>query len=128
MTRQMIWMVLARMDGKSPADMDAARTWAVGNGISDGSNPTSSITREQMTAILYRYAQYKSCDVSIGEETNILSYDDALTISEYAIPAIQWACGADLMQGNNNSIMPTGSATRAQVATILQRFCQNVAK
>ncbi|MEA4932455.1 MAG: S-layer homology domain-containing protein, partial [Lawsonibacter sp.] len=127
MTRQMIWMVLARMDGKAPADMDAARNWAMENGLSDGSNPTNSITREQMATILYRYAQYKGYDVSIGEETNILSYDDAPTISEYAIPAIQWTCGAGLMQGSNNNLMPSGSATRAQVATILQPFCLNVA-
>lgn len=128
MTRQMIWMVLARMDGKTPADMDAARAWAVENGISDGSNPANAITREQLAAILYRYAQCKGYNVSVGEDTNILSYNDALTISEYAIPAIQWTCGAGLMQGSGNKLMPFGSATRAQVATILQRFSRNVAK
>lgn len=128
MTRQMIWLVLARMDGKTSDDMDAARAWAMETGISDGSNPMDSITREQMAAILYRYAQYKGYDVSLGEETNILSYDDALAISEYAIPAMQWACGAGLVQGSSNKLMPFGSATRAQVATILQRFSQNTAK
>jgi hypothetical protein len=126
--RQMIWMVLARMDGKAPANMAEAKAWAVENGISDGSNPTGTITRQQMAAILYRYAQFKGYDVSVGEDTNILSYDDALTISEYAIPALQWACGAGLMQGSGNNLMPFGNATRAQVATILQRFIQNLEK
>jgi len=126
--RQMIWMILARMDGTAPANMAEAKAWAVENGISDGSNSTGTVTRQQLAAILYRYAQHKGYDVSVGEDTNILSYGDALTISEYAIPALQWACGAGLVQGSNNQVMPFGNATRAQVATILQRFSQNVAK
>ncbi|MEA4934568.1 MAG: S-layer homology domain-containing protein, partial [Lawsonibacter sp.] len=127
MTRQMIWMVLARMDGKTPADMDAARTWAIENRISDGSNPTNSITREQMATILYRYAQDKGYDTTQGGMA-IREFADYDSISEYALSALAWTVNAGLMQGSNNNIMPTGSATRAQVATILQRFCQNVAK
>jgi len=49
----------------------------------------------------------------------------ALTINEYAIPALQWACGSNIMQGSSNNLMPFGNATCAQVATIFQRFCQN---
>lgn len=64
--RQMIWMVLARMDGKTPANMAEAKAWAVENGISDGSNPTGTITRQQMAAILYRYAQHKGYDTTQG--------------------------------------------------------------
>lgn len=128
MTRQMIWMVLARMDGKAPANMEAARTWAMENGISDGSNPTNAINREQMAALLYHYAQYKGYDVSVGADANISNYNDASTISKYAIPAMQWTSGEGLIMGSNNSLMPSGGATRAQVAAILQRFCQNVAK
>ncbi|KXL54224.1 endo-1,4-beta-xylanase A precursor [Anaerotignum neopropionicum] len=128
MTRQMIWMVLARMDGKAPANMEAARAWAMENGISDGTNPAASINREQMASILYRYAQYKGYDLSGGEETNISSFKDASGISKYAIPAMQWACGAGLIKGSDNSLMPSGGATRAQVAAILQRFCQNMEK
>jgi len=127
MTRQMIWMVLARMDGKTPADMDAARTWAIENGISDGSNPTSSITREQMATILYRYAQYKGYDTTQGGMA-IREFTDYDSVSEYALSALAWTVNAGLMQGSNNSIMPASSATRAQVATILQRFCQNMVK
>jgi len=81
-----------------------------------------------MAAILYRYAQYKEYDVSVGENTNILNFDDALTVSEYAIPAVQWPCCASIIQGSNYKLMPSGSANRAQVAAILQRFFQNVKK
>lgn len=127
MTRQMIWMVLARMDGKTPADMDAARAWAIENGISDGTNPTNSITREQMATILYRYAQYKGYETTQGGMA-IREFTDYDSVSEYALPALGWSVNAGLMQGSDNNLMPSGSATRAQVATVLQRFCQNVAK
>ena len=80
-----------------------------------------------MAAILYRYAQYKKYDVSVGEDTNILSYDDAQSISSYAIPAIQWACGAGVVTGKSGSKLdPKGNATRAEVAAMLMRFCENV--
>lgn len=127
MTRQMIWMVLSRMDGKAPADMDAARAWAMETGISDGSNPTSSITREQMAAILYRYAQYKAYDTTQGG-MSIREFADYDSISEYALAALGWSVNAGLMQGSDNNLEPSGIASRAQVVTILQRFCQNVAK
>ncbi|MPM23197.1 hypothetical protein SDC9_69661 [bioreactor metagenome] len=126
-TRQMIWMVLARMDGKTPADMNAARTWAMEIGISDGSNSTNSISREQMAAILYRYAQYKGYDTTQGGMA-IREFADYDSFSKYALTALGWSVNAGLMQGSDNNLMPTGSATRAQAVTILQRFCQNVAK
>lgn len=122
MTRQMIWMVLARMDGKAPANMEAARTWAIENGISDGSNPNASINREQMAATLYRYAQYKGDDLSAGNASNLSSFKDASSVSKYAVSAMQWTCGAGLIAGSDNNVMPAGGATRAQVAAILQRF------
>lgn len=126
-TRQMIWMVLARMDGKTPADMNAARAWAMEIGISDGSNPTNSISREQMATILYRYAQYKGYDTTQGGMA-IREFADYDSFSKYALTALGWSVNAGLMQGSDNNLMPTGSATRAQAVTILQRFCQNVAK
>ena len=125
--RQMIWMVLARMDGKTPANMAEAKAWAVENGISDGSNPTGTVTRQQMAAILYRYAQHKGYDITQGGMT-IREFSDYSSISVYAQPALAWAVNAGLVQGKNNQVMPYGNATRAQVATILQRFCQNAAK
>ena len=91
--------------------------------------PEDDITREQLASILYRYAQHKGYDVSAGEQTNILSYTDTPEISEYAIPAMQWACGAGVIQGMTESTLdPQGSATRAQVAAMLQRFCENIAQ
>lgn len=125
--RQMIWMVLARMDGKTPANMAEAKAWAVETGISDGSNPTGTINRQQMAAILYRYAQHKGYDTTQGGMA-IREFSDYDNISAYAQPALVWAVNAGLMQGRNNQVMPFGNATRAQVATILQRFCQNAAK
>ena len=72
------------------------------------------------------YSQHKKCDVSVGEDTNILSYADALTVSEWAVPAMQWANGVGLIQGSDNNLMPKGNATRAQAAAILHRFCETV--
>lgn len=127
MTRQMIWMVLARMDGKTPTNMDEARKWAVENGISDGSNPTSAITREQMSAILYRYASFKKYDTKQGEMT-VQKFDDYNSISEYAKTSLNWAVNAELIKGSDNNLMPNGDATRAQVAAILMRFNQSTEK
>ncbi|MDD6213762.1 MAG: S-layer homology domain-containing protein [Firmicutes bacterium] len=107
-----------------------AVAWAVKNGIVNGVSetefaPNDSITREQMAAVLYRYAQYKEQDTSIAEDTNILSYTDADEISEYAIPAIQWMVGAGLMKGETEStVNPQNNSTRAQVATILMRYLE----
>ena len=103
-------------------------TWAAANGIVGGYGngkfgPEDNITREQLATMLWRYAQTEDYDVSVGEDTNILSYTDALEISEYAIPAMQWACGAGIMEGNAGYLTPQGDATRAQVATMLMRFC-----
>jgi hypothetical protein len=109
-----------------------AITWAQQNKIVEGYNettfgPNDNITREQMAAILYRYAKYKGYDVSVGEDTNILSYEDALEVSEYAITAMQWACGAGLIKGTSDSTLsPKTGATRAQVAAIIHRFHKNV--
>lgn len=86
--------------------------------------PEDVITREQLAAMLWRYANHLGFDTSVGEDTNILSYKDADKISEYAIPAVQWACGAGLMKGTSvDMLTPAGTATRAQVATMLHRFC-----
>jgi hypothetical protein len=105
-----------------------AISWATTNeivlGYGDGTfGPNDSITREQMTAILFRYAKYKGYDTSVGNDTNILSYDDAFDISEYAFPAMQWACGAGIIYGRTASTLaPKGTATRAEVAAIITRF------
>ena len=104
--------------------------WAAGEGIVNGVSetefaPNAAVTREQLAAILHRYAQHKGYDVSIGESTNILSYSDFASISEYAISAMQWACGEGIITGVTESTLePQGTATRAQSAAILMRFLE----
>ena len=142
-TRGMIATILYRMEGE-PTVKNAssfrdvadgmyytkAIAWAAANGIvngyADGTfQPDQTISREQMAAILYRYAQYKGCDVSVGEDTNILSYTDATQVATYAVPAFQWAVGAGIINGTTASTLsPKGSATRGQVAAILHRYCE----
>ena len=142
-TRGMIATILYRMEGE-PAVKNAssfrdvadgmyysnAVAWAAANGIvngyADGTfQPDQTISREQMAAILYRYAQYKGCDVSVGEDTNILSYTDAAQVASYAVPAFQWAVGAGIINGTTaTTLSPKGSATRGQVAAILHRYCE----
>lgn len=143
-TRGMVVTVLYRLENQpstsaasftdvaSGAYYANAVAWANANGIVSGYGsgkfgPNDQVTREQLAAILYRYAQYKKYDVSVGEDTNILSYDDAQSISSYAIPAIQWACGAGVVTGKSGSKLDSkGNATRAEVAAMLMRFCENV--
>ena len=118
-------MILARLAGADPANMTEARQWAMDFGISDGTAPGAAVTRQQLAALLYRYAQSQGYDVGIGADTNILSYTDALTVSGYAIPAMQWACGAGVLYGTSDGrLNPTGTATRAQFAVMLERFCE----
>jgi len=96
-------------------------------GYGDGKFGTNdAVTREQLVTIMFRYAKYKGYDVLVGEDTNILSYDDAFDVAEWAIPAMQWACGSGMVEGNAMNLMPQGNAERAQAAAILQRFCDNV--
>ena len=123
-TRQQVWMILARMAGDSPTDMAAAKAWAVANGISDGTDPGGAVTRQQLAALLYRYAVLFGYDVSVGESTNILSYADAFDVAEYAVPAMQWACGAGILNGtgDGSTLSPLGTATRAQLAVMLYRW------
>ena len=75
--------------------------------------------------MLYRYAQYKGYDVSVGESTNLLSYADVAELGEYAVPAMQWAVGSGIINGTGKAMLsPRGSATRAQVAVMLKQFCE----
>ena len=142
-TRGMIVTILHRLEGEPESDFklpfddvkegqwyaEAVR-WAAGEGIVNGVSetefaPNAAVTREQLAAILHRYAQHKGYDVSIGESTNILSYSDFASISEYAISAMQWACGEGIITGVTESTLePQGTATRAQSAAILMRFIE----
>lgn len=140
-TRGMFATVLGRMSGVTEESTDTEFedvdkdmyyapyiSWAVKNGIvlgyEDGKfGPDDLITREQAAAMMWRYAQYTGADVSVGEDTNILSYTDAPQISEYAIPALQWACGADVINGyTDNTLLPQNNATRAEAAAMIERL------
>ena len=109
---------------------DAVR-WAVAEKI-DNSNgdyfyPDNSLSRDETAAILWNYAKYKGIDVSIGEDTNILSYNDFSEIDEAYIPAMQWAVGTGLIQGTDVGMLsPKWQLSRAQAAAILQRFAEGV--
>lgn len=146
LTRSMLVQILYNLEGKpkgtaanfSDVQADAwyaeAVGWAASNkvvtGYADGTfRPNAAVTREQAAAILYRYAKSKDIDVSVGENTNILSYVDVQQASEYAIPALQWAVGAGVLNGKNGGrLAPTGTATRAEIAAIMQRWCENIIK
>ena len=104
---------------------DAVR-WAVDagitNGVGNGFAPNDTLTRETLVTMLYRFAQYLELDVSIGEDTNVLSYEDAFDIDEWAMPAIQWAVGAGIIQGSDGAISPRANADRSQCAKIMVGF------
>ena len=146
LTREMLAVILWNLEG-NPAPNEVAPfldvtsdkyyanaiAWANENGIIAGYGDTfgvgDSITREQFAVMLHNYAQYQGYDVSVGEDTNILSYTDAFDISNYAYPAMQWACGAGIINGmGDGTLMPQGKATRAEAATMLMNFCENVVK
>jgi len=103
-----------------------AASCGIVSGFADGSfRPDAPITREETAMVLYNYAKAKGYDVSVGEDTNILSYDDAITeISSYAYPALQWACGAGVMSGYDNLLKPLGKTTRAEAAAMMLDFCE----
>ena len=143
-TRAMIVTILYRLENQPAAgsssftDVPAGQwytnavAWAAANGIVGGYGdgrfgPNDTITREQMAAILYRYAQFKGYDVS--NTGNLSGYTDAAQVSEWARSAMGWANAQGLITGNTaTTLNPTGSATRAEVATILMRFVENEAR
>ena len=128
-TRGMIVTILARVEGVNTSGTPwyaAGQKWAMDNGISDGTNMVGEVTREQLATILYRYAKQKGYDVS--KSAALTAFADADKVSGYASEAMQWAVAEGLLQGSNGKLDPQGSATRAQVATILMRFMEKIAK
>ena len=98
------------------------------NGCSESSfAPGDALTREQLAAILWRYAKSENIDVSIGENTNILSYEDVFTVSDYAIPALEWTCGSGIMSGNTiSTLAPKNAVNESQLEEALFRYSENV--
>lgn len=120
--RQQLWMVLARLSGEKPLNMAAARAWAMSNGISDGTNPGGSLTRQQLVAMLYRYAQMRGCDLTASGELG--NYNDARNVSSYARQAMAWAVGNGIVTGTADlRLNPQGTATRSHFAAMMFRFC-----
>lgn len=100
--------------------------WAKEIALSDGTNPEGGITREQLATMLYRYA--KICGLDVEATGDMAKFSDSGAVSEYAAEAVKWAIGTGLLSGKgNNCLNPRDGATRAEVATILMRFCENVA-
>ena len=122
-TRGMVMTILARREGirtdRYTPWYAAGCEWAKANGISDGSNPEAPVIREQLAAMLYRYAALKGRDLTAGENLN---FTDASDVSAYALPALQWATGEKILTGSNGALNPQATATRAQLAAILHRY------
>lgn len=143
MTRAMLVTVLYRLEGEPAVSgrsgfsdvtfnsyYEDAVTWAADNGIVNGTSittfsPNANVTREQMAAILYRYAQYKKYNTAASSSLN--GFTDQASVSGYAAASLEWAVAEKLVNGSAGKLMPTGNATRAQVAAILHRFVENVA-
>ena len=125
-TRGMIVTILARLDGKNTSGTpwyQAGQRWAMEYEISDGTNMTGAITREQLVTMLFRYAVKNGLEaVTLSE--NLTQFTDASDISAWAVSAMQWAVGQGLIQGSNGQLRPQANASRAEVATILMRFCE----
>lgn len=145
LTRGMIAQVLYNLE-KQPAASGSAFTdvaadawyanavnWAAANAIVSGYGngkfgPNDNITREQMASILFRYAQFKGLNAVTLEE-NLTGFSDEAQISSYAVSALNWAVGKNLISGKGNGVLdPKGNATRAEAAQILMNYCENVAK
>lgn len=144
-TRAQIAVIFYRMEGSPAVEgensfTDVVRgsgtawfydavTWAQKNGIMGGySNssfaPNDPITREQLAAIFYRYAQYKGYDTTQGGMA-IREFDDYESISDYAMGAMAWAVNTGLVKGDSNLLYPKGTATRAEIAALFHRFAEN---
>ena len=139
-TRGMLVTILYRMeneprcfgsaafsDVKPGTYYEKAVVWASQNnivsGYTDGTfRPDAPVTREQLASILYRYTRYRGQDVSAAGTTSLTGYGDAQTVSNYALPAMRWACGTGILQGANGKLNPSGLATRAQLAAMLHRY------
>ena len=125
-SRQQVWMILARMAGANPANMAEAKAWSVANGISDGSNPGGAVTRQQLVALLYRFAAQYGYDTTA--KADLSSYPDAASLASYATDAMAWSVANGIIGGTTQGTLnPTGTANRGQFAAILWRFYQTTA-
>lgn len=124
MTRAMMMTVLARFDGVDTSGgstwYEKGMEWSRSVGVSDGSTPNQQITREQLVTMLYRYVGNPAATGTLA------GFPDADRVSDYAEAAMRWAVETGLVVGSNGWLNPQSSATRAEVAAILSRFCTNL--
>ena len=143
-TRAQLVTILYRLEGQPAVSGDLPFTdvetgtwytnavlWAAQNGIVNGVTDTTfapgdEITRQQLVTILYRYAEAKGYDVSASADLS--GYPDAGQVQDYAQPAMAWAVAEGIVEGMDGNLNPAGNASRAQIATILMRFCEDVAQ
>ena len=120
MTRAMFWAVLGRIDGATITGanwVETARSWAMAEGVSDGTNPNDYVTREMMVTMLWRYAGEPASEESLS------AYTDAASVSDWAAEAMSWALETGVIEGvTATTLQPQGTATRAQCATIFMRY------
>ncbi len=124
MTRAMVWAILARIDGETVTGanwVETAREWAMASGVSDGTDADGYVTREQLATMLWRYAGEPASDYSLS------AFTDADSVSDYAATAMAWAVEHGIITGvTDTTLVPQGTATRAQCAAMLMRFVENV--
>ena len=122
MTRAMVWAILARIDGETVTGanwVETARAWAVANGVSDGENADSPVTREQLAAMLWRFAGESASTYSIA------AYTDAASVSGWAATAMRWSIDTGVITGvTSTTLAPQSTASRAHCAAMLMRFCE----
>lgn len=121
MTRAMAWTVLGRMSGEELAGggtpwYQEAQNWAVAESLSDGSAPERTLSREELVTMLWR------AEGSPAAEADLSAFTDGETVSDWAVPAVRWAVSEDILKGSNGKLNPSGTATRAEVASLLTRF------
>ena len=122
MTRAMVWAILARIDGETVTGanwVETAREWAMANGVSDGTDADGYVTREQLATMLWRYAGEPASSYSLS------AFTDAANVSDYAATAMAWAVEHGIISGvTDTTLVPQGTATRAQCAAMLMRFAE----
>ena len=122
MTRAMVWAILARIDGETVTGanwIDTARAWAMAEGVSDGTDPNGLVTREQFATMLWSYAGEPASGYSLAKFT------DNASVSDWAATAMSWAVEKGIITGvTDSTLVPKGTATRAQCAAMLMRFAE----
>lgn len=124
MNRAMVWTVLGRMadadvDGSESPWYSKAQAWAMSNNISDGTNPTNSISRQELMTMLWRYIGSPAATADLNK------FSDSESVADWAGDAMQWAVSTGLIVGDNGRLNPTGDARRCEVAMIFMRYCEN---